>query len=697
MLSKKTILPLILLFAITTVFIGAETYYYISKKQENLLNSIYKTTHLNIINTTENLIKDKLNTTLAIALSLAKDNSLHKIMQEKDYDKLDYTQISAEIKENSKYKKVWIQIVDKEGSSKYRSWTDKKGDNILFRNDLKSTFKNQKISTSISVALFNLTLKARTPIFDENKNFLGALEVITHFDSIAEDLKRNSVDSLVVTDKKYKDVLKYPINNTFINDYYIANANANLELIDYVKSKNIERYINISDYIIENNYLISKYNLYNKDDEKLAYILNFVKIKDIDLQIVKSFKIQMIMISVIAFIILFFTFLIYIYSKYLKELKIQENKKQSILDSQSNMIIITNGKEMIDANKKLCEFFVDTNNLQEFKEKYTCICKKFIDMENDLYIIEKDYDGKTWAEFVLDNENENFRVAMKNENDEIKHFSVKASKSDLEDYMIATFSDITQEINKIEQDKEKDRLLFQQSKIAAIADTIKNIAHQWRQPLSVITTVATGMKLQKEFNSLDDESFNSAIDNITNSAFYLSDTIEDFRNFFRTDKNVTTFNINHAFEKVFKLTNAQFKNHEIIFIKNIEEFNLYGFENEFIQVLINVLNNAKDALENKENPKLIFISAYKNEELATIKIADNAGGIDEKIIDKVCEPYFTTKHQSKGTGIGLYMTEEIIVKHMHGNLLIKNIDITYENKNYKGAEITIELSLNQTI
>ena len=378
MLSKKNILPLILLFAITTVFIGAETYYYILKKQENLLNSIYKTTHLNIINTTENLIKDKLNTTLAIALSLAKNDSLHQIMKDKDYDKLDYTQISAEIKENSKYKKVWFQIVDKEGSSKYRSWTDKKGDNILFRKDLNSTFKNQKVSTSISVGLFNLTLKARTPIFDNNKNFLGALEVITHFDSIAEDLKRNSVDSLVVTDKKYKDVLKYPINNTFINDYYVANANANLELIDYIKSNNVEKYINISDYIIEGNYLISKYNLYNKDDENLAYILNFVKIKDIDLQIVKSFKIQMVMISVIAFIILFFTFLIYIYSKYLKELKIQENKKQSILDSQSNMIIITNGKEMIDANKKLCEFFVDTNNLQEFKEKYTCICKKSI-------------------------------------------------------------------------------------------------------------------------------------------------------------------------------------------------------------------------------------------------------------------------------------------------------------------------------
>ena len=251
--------------------------------------------------------------------------------------------------------------------------------------------------------------------------------------------------------------------------------------------------------------------------------------------------------------------------------------------------------------------------------------------------------------------------------------------------------------NYIDRNSKQQHILSQQSKMAAMGEMMGNIAHQWRQPLSVITTVATGMKLQKEFDYLDDENFNKSIENIKNSALYLSDTIEDFRNFFRTDKKETTFNIKDIFEKVFKLTDAQFKNHEIIFIKNIDEFKLYGFENEFIQALINILNNAKDALESINNPKLIFISTSKKENIVTIKITDNAGGIDKKIIDKVCEPYFTTKHQSKGTGIGLYMTEEIIVKHMLGSLLIKNVDITYEDKSYKGAEITIEFPINQTI
>ena len=254
------------------------------------------------------------------------------------------------------------------------------------------------------------------------------------------------------------------------------------------------------------------------------------------------------------------------------------------------------------------------------------------------------------------------------------------------------FSNYKREINTyIDKNNKQQRILSQQAKMAAMGEMLGNIAHQWRQPLSVITTVATGMKLQKEFDSLDDETFDKSIDNITNSALYLSNTIEDFRNFFRTDKEETLFSVKDIFEKVFKLTDAQFKNLEIIFIKEINDFKLFGFENEFVQALINILNNAKDALENMEKPRLIFISTKKDNDKLIIKITDNAGGINEDIIDKVCEPYFTTKHQAKGTGIGLYMTEEIIVNHMNGSFNINNCEFEYEGKKYKGVEITIEM------
>ena len=247
----------------------------------------------------------------------------------------------------------------------------------------------------------------------------------------------------------------------------------------------------------------------------------------------------------------------------------------------------------------------------------------------------------------------------------------------------------------IEENSQQQHILFQQSKMAAMGEMLGNIAHQWRQPLSVITTASTGMRLQKELEVLDDESFEQSITNITNSALYLSKTIDDFRNFFKTDKIETDFNIQDTFEKVFKLTNGQFSHNDITFDKNIEEIKLFGLENELIQALINILNNSKDALMEIEKPipRLIFIDVYKENEKIIIKIKDNAGGIDEKIIDKVCEPYFTTKHQSKGTGIGLYMTSEIIKKHMNGTFKITNTEVNYENKIYKGLQTTIEVSI----
>ncbi|BAK72673.1 sensor histidine kinase [Arcobacter sp. L] len=691
MKSKKNIYIIILLFLTLTTFIILGTYYYISSKQENLLNSIYNTTHINIVKMTQNLIKDKQNTTLAIALALAKNDSLYKFMQTQDYEKLDYKKISAEIKEHTKYKDVWIQIVDKNGKSIYRSWTDLKGDNLLFRKDLKNTLTNQNVSTSISVALFNLTLKARTPIFDYNNNFLGALEVITHFNSISKDLKENNIDCLVITDKKYRKILKYPYTNIFIDDYYIANKNANLDLVNYVKNNNVEKYINIPNFIVENGYLISNFILYDKNNEKLAYIINFMDLNNIDLQIVKSFKVQIIMVSVIALIIIFFSFLIYLYSSHLKEIKSQENKKQSILDSQSNIIVITNGEEIIDANKKLYDFFKDANNLEEFRKNYVCICNTFIDMDNEFYIIKKDYGGKNWAEYVLSNEDKNFKVAIKNSNDEITHFSLKASMINNENYIIATFTDITKEVEQIEKDKEKDRLLYQQSKIAAIADTLKNIAHQWRQPLSVISTIASGMKIQKELNSLNNEDFNNSCNIIIDNTQRLSNTIENFTNFFNKDDSIVRFSFVESINNTINFFDSIFEKNSIKCIFTYDnDMILDCNKNDFSQAILNILDNSVYALiENKqEDERYIFID-FTNK---ILQIKDTGNGIDEKLLSKILEPYFTTKHQAFGVGLGLYVVQEFFVKNLAYKIDIKNVTFDYENKKYSGTNFIIDFN-----
>ncbi|WP_320033876.1 cache domain-containing protein [Halarcobacter sp.] len=241
----------------------------------------------------------------------------------------------------------------------------------------------------------------------------------------------------------------------------------------------------------------------------------------------------------------------------------------------------------------------------------------------------------------------------------------------------------------------QQEMLAQQSKLAAIGTMIGNIAHQWRQPLSLISTIATGTKLKKEMGSLEDKELIDGLDNINQTTQYLSKTIDDFRNFFNTNKVKKEFSVEEAFNNCFNLINVQFKNHNIDIIKNINDSIIYGIQTELVQVLINLLNNSRDELLKLENQKkLIFIDTKEKNDELIIQIKDNAGGIDEKIIKHLFEPYFTTKHQSQGTGIGLYMSEEIIVKHMRGTITIENTEFTYENIHYKGALATIKLKLH---
>ncbi len=242
----------------------------------------------------------------------------------------------------------------------------------------------------------------------------------------------------------------------------------------------------------------------------------------------------------------------------------------------------------------------------------------------------------------------------------------------------------------------QQNILAQQSKMAAMGEMIGNIAHQWRQPLSAITTTATGLKLQKEMDLLKDSFLIESLDGINKSAQYLSKTIDDFRNFFKTDKKETEFSIQKALDKAISLVYVQFHNKDIEIIKNNYDEQIMNLENEFIQVVINILNNARDELIKKdlEYKKYIFINVHKKTDGIYIYIKDNAGGIPEKIISRIFEPYFTTKHQSQGTGIGLYMSEEIIVKNMNGEIFVSNTQYSYNNEKYKGAVFTIKLPNN---
>jgi signal transduction histidine kinase len=243
---------------------------------------------------------------------------------------------------------------------------------------------------------------------------------------------------------------------------------------------------------------------------------------------------------------------------------------------------------------------------------------------------------------------------------------------------------------------QKEKILNHQSKMAAMGEMLENIAHQWRQPLSLISTAATGAKIKKDFGTLSDNDFYETMDMINNSTQHLSTTIDDFRNFFNNDKDVSNFNINQPIEKVLSLINSKLKNRNINVIKNTQDVEVTALINEFIQVLINIINNSLDAFEEHNlEKKFIFIDLYKDNNSLILKIKDNAGGIKEELLNRIFEPYFTTKHKSQGTGIGLYMSMEIIKKHMNGDINVSNEEYIYDNIKCKGAQFKIEIPIKE--
>ena len=247
----------------------------------------------------------------------------------------------------------------------------------------------------------------------------------------------------------------------------------------------------------------------------------------------------------------------------------------------------------------------------------------------------------------------------------------------------------------VNENREKDQLLFNQTKLASMGEMIGNIAHQWRQPLSVISTGATGLKLQKEYETLTDELFEDTCTAINNNAQYLSKTIDDFRNFIKGDRKKTIFNLSNSIESFLHLVEGSIKSENINIIKNLQDnIKINGYENELIQCYINIYNNAKDVLVNKEEDKFLFISSTIKNNKAIIKIKDNAGGIPDEVMPKIFEPYFTTKHKSQGTGLGLHMTYNLIVDGMNGNIKANNKNNEYDGKEYYGAEFTITLPIS---
>jgi len=195
---------------------------------------------------------------------------------------------------------------------------------------------------------------------------------------------------------------------------------------------------------------------------------------------------------------------------------------------------------------------------------------------------------------------------------------------------------------------------------------------------------------------LSDEDIYENCDDIVNSSNYLSETINEFKHLIKGRKDKKDFKINETVQKSLGLLSGIFKTNLVELIQDYDEdIILNGYGNDLTQVIVNILKNANDAFleKNQDTQKLIFIKTFKQDNRISICIKDNAGGIKDDILDKIFEPYFTTKHKAQGTGLGLYMTHQIISDSFKGNIQVSNETYEYNSKTFKGAKLTISLPI----
>jgi signal transduction histidine kinase len=229
-------------------------------------------------------------------------------------------------------------------------------------------------------------------------------------------------------------------------------------------------------------------------------------------------------------------------------------------------------------------------------------------------------------------------------------------------------------LRALEELREKDRILIHQSRLAAMGEVIMNIAHEWRQPLNVLALIVQQLAMEQRLGCTTPEGFQADTKKAMEVIGQMSRTIDDFGTFFRPDREPESFRVNDVLAKTTDMIQASSGASGLtIKVDAQDDLVLYGYPGEFSQVLLTILMNARDAIEQHAvaMPR-VEIRIFREGEKGVVTIADNAGGIPEAIIDKIFEPFFTTKGPDKGTGVGLYMSKNLIERHMCGSLTVRN-------------------------
>ena len=418
------------------IVIGWFYFDFLMKERDKLREENYRSEAFFMQKKADSLILAKQKSTVAIALGIANDKNLVNDILQKEIPKNYYEDLISKFNTYTLYKNIWIQIFDKDLNSIYKSWNFDKGENKKeFRSDVQRSVKENNPVYSINSGVHDLSIRAIVPLFIDGKN-MGAVEVISHFNSISKEMQNFGIESVVILNKEYNKYLKDPFTKIFIGDYYVANFDASQSKREYLKEKGVEKFFN-SSYKIQDDFIIATNELKDIDGKTVGYYIMFKDLQSVHNKNLHFFMFKWIAVSVFAFL-----FLVSV-AAYIVHIR---NKKQklyykNIIDSSSNIVIVVDKEGIIDVNKKFFEYFYGYKTLEEFKRDHNSISDFFV--KEDGYVCE-DSDGSDWIECLMKNPQNN-QVKIRYDSKEY-YFSAGVSLiSEQDGHYSAIFADITKE------------------------------------------------------------------------------------------------------------------------------------------------------------------------------------------------------------------------------------------------------------
>ncbi len=536
------------------------------------------------------------------------------------------------------------------------------------------------------------------PLFDENNKHIGSVEISFSMLVIIREmieyfhLSSNFIILKSVADKKVfkSEVSKY-LPSTF-NDYYLEK-----EIFDYVKKQlKIKKRKSLSkaSKIYFHRY-INKGNTFSLYDKKTSSIMTFIPIKNpVTKKVIGAVSIRssgkyitnrtIEFYRYFALIIMFFALIFYIIYRELRfreKLQLNNNKLQTVIEeADSGIGVMDLMGNFLEVNQVYCDLLgYDREELLQLNCVKLTKHKDRKHAKNILEHAKKDAKISKAKKTCIKKDGSDIYLELSlTLLPSMKEFaavinSLEETKQ-LEELNKNLWNKVREEVSK---NREKEKTMLHQSRLAQMGEMISMIAHQWRQPLSAISATCADLETKIMFNKYEKELFQEKLGNISGYSQHLSKTIDDFRDFYKSNKEKRLILPEEIFNSALNIVGASIENKNIEIQKDfICNEDISTYPNELKQVVLNLIKNAEDALLEKDikNP-IIILKTLKDKKYISLIVSDNAGGVPEEIIDNIFDPYFTTKEKRDGTGLGLYMSKIIIEDHCKGLIEVKNSDL----------------------